>query len=239
MKTSKIIAVTVLTVLTFALAGVSVYSFAYAANGATTTYPPNTTSPGPNGYYPNGMMGGNWGGMMGAGDMMNDYSSGYSAAPSAAPNSAAQQSAIFPLVGLAALIGAVATGTGGAAYFLARPKMRAIDYSPTENTAGSSAPQNVLAPYVSVSKTLTPEERKVFDVLVAHDGKYLQKYIRAETGLSRLKTHRIVSRLAERGIVTLEKSGNTNEVHVSSWLQNSNVPERNYNERMRNIEISA
>jgi hypothetical protein len=24
--------------------------------------------------------------------------------------------------------------------------------------------------------------------------------------------------LAERGIVTLEKSGNTNEVHLSSWL---------------------
>ena len=78
--------------------------------------------------------------------------------------------------------------------------------------------QNAVTPYESVSKTLTTEERKVLEILIAHNGKYLQKYIRAETGLSRLKTHRIVTRLAERGIVTLEKSGNTNEIHISNWL---------------------
>jgi uncharacterized membrane protein len=56
-------------------------------------------------------------------------------------------------------------------------------------------------------------------VLAAHDGKYLQKFIVKETGLSKLKTHRIVSRLAERGIVTAVSSGNTNEVSLSPWLQ--------------------
>jgi uncharacterized membrane protein len=71
-------------------------------------------------------------------------------------------------------------------------------------------------PYDSVSKTLTLEERKVVDVLTLHNGQYLQKYIRTETGLSRLKVHRIVSRLAERGIVTLEQTGNTNKVYLSS-----------------------
>ena len=59
------------------------------------------------------------------------------------------------------------------------------------------------------------------EVLVAHDGKYLQKYIRSETGLSRLKTHRIVARLAERGIVSLEKTGNTNQVFLAEWLKQS------------------
>jgi uncharacterized membrane protein len=67
-------------------------------------------------------------------------------------------------------------------------------------------------------KTLTDEERKVIQVLTAHNGKYLQKYIRKEAGLSRLKTHRILVRLTDRGIVTLKKTGNTNEVQLSEWL---------------------
>jgi uncharacterized membrane protein len=68
-------------------------------------------------------------------------------------------------------------------------------------------------------KTLTDEERSVIQVLTVHDGKYLQKYIRKEAGLSRLKTHRILARLADRGIVSLKKTGNTNQVELSDWLQ--------------------
>ena len=56
---------------------------------------------------------------------------------------------------------------------------------------------------------MTPEEQKVFNVLVAHKRKYLQKYVVKELGLSRLKTHRIVARFAERGIVTVKEFGNT------------------------------
>jgi len=56
-------------------------------------------------------------------------------------------------------------------------------------------------------------------VLKKQDGKYLQKYIRTETGLSRLKTHRVIARFAERGMVTLEKVGNTNEVRLVDWLK--------------------
>ena len=72
--------------------------------------------------------------------------------------------------------------------------------------------------YQSVAKTLTEEERQIIDVLNAHNGKYLQKYIKTETGLSRLKTHRIIARLSERGIVSLEKTGNTNQVYLANWL---------------------
>jgi uncharacterized membrane protein len=85
----------------------------------------------------------------------------------------------------------------------------------------ASAPPS---PYESVSKTLTTEERRVLDVLVTHQRRYLQKYIRKEAGLSRLKTHRIIARFAERGIVTLKQSGNTNEVVLSDWLQRSEAP---------------
>jgi len=66
---------------------------------------------------------------------------------------------------------------------------------------------------------VTDEERRVIQVLKVHDGKYLQKYIRKEAGLSRLKTHRILARFAERGLLTLEKTGNTNQVSLASWLK--------------------
>jgi uncharacterized membrane protein len=70
---------------------------------------------------------------------------------------------------------------------------------------------------------MTRDERKVLDVLNSHDGKYLQKYIRSETGLSRLQTHRIVARLADRGVVSVKQVGNTNEVLVSDWLRSCKV----------------
>ena len=68
-------------------------------------------------------------------------------------------------------------------------------------------------------KTMTPEEQKVLNVLIAHKGKYLQKYVVKESGLSRLKTHRIVARFAERGIVSVKEFGNTNEIIVSDWVK--------------------
>jgi len=70
----------------------------------------------------------------------------------------------------------------------------------------------------SIRRTLTSDEQKILEVLENHNGKYLQKYLGKEAGLSRLKTHRILARFAERGIVTLEKKGNTNEVKLENWL---------------------
>lgn len=71
----------------------------------------------------------------------------------------------------------------------------------------------------AIMKTLNQDELKVLEVLLMHDGKYLQKYIVTESGLTRLKVHRIIARLAERGIVTVTKYSNTNEVTVSDWLR--------------------
>ena len=66
---------------------------------------------------------------------------------------------------------------------------------------------------------MTPEEQKVLNVLILHQGKYLQKYVVKEAGLSRLKTHRIVARFAQRGIVTIKEFGNTNELLLSDWVK--------------------
>ena len=69
--------------------------------------------------------------------------------------------------------------------------------------------------YGSLLKTLDGDERKVVEILVAHEGKYPQKYIRTEAELSWLQTNRVVSRLADRGIVTLEKDGSLGRVVLS------------------------
>jgi uncharacterized membrane protein len=127
-------------------------------------------------------------------------------------------------IAFAVLVGVTVVGVGGLAYYLAFPEIRTraeakTAAAPIVNSTVEQPMQGAVTPYESVVKTLTNEERRVIEVLAAHDGKYLQKYIRKETGLSRLKTHRIVARLAERGIVSLEKTGNTNQVFLANWLK--------------------
>lgn len=77
----------------------------------------------------------------------------------------------------------------------------------------------------AVLRVLKEDERKVIETLVAEGGTMLQKDIRWKTGFSRVKTHRILYRLAERGIVSAEKHYNTNKITLEHWLmkeQNKN-----------------
>ncbi len=132
-------------------------------------------------------------------------------------------SSMLPYYGalFAVIIAVTVVGVIGVAYYLVYPQIR-MGTAPTPvqpvaatQTAAASAGASA---YESVSKTLTEDERKIITVLQTHNGKYLQKYIKAETGLSRLQTHRILARLAERGMVSLEKTGNTNQVVLADWL---------------------
>jgi hypothetical protein len=155
--------------------------------------------------YPNNWMGQMGGMMSGNGGMQ-----------------AQVQNAAAPYFGLVfvVLVGVAVVGVGGLVYFVAFPEIRTGRHvaqpmlESAERTSEDSA-----SPYASVLKTLTEDERKVVEVLTSHGGKYLQKYIRNDAGLSRLQTHRIVARLAERGIVSLEKTGNTNTVLLANWLK--------------------
>ncbi|MGD0177816.1 MAG: hypothetical protein ABSC50_13435 [Candidatus Bathyarchaeia archaeon] len=95
----------------------------------------------------------------------------------------------------------------GVVYYLVLPEMK--DYFESNPGNGASA---------MVMRTLKPEERMIVSVLKVHGGTYLQKFIRRETGMSRLKTHRVVASLSERGIVHIEKRGNTNVVSLAKWF---------------------
>ena len=143
----------------------------------------------------------------------------------------AQNSALpYFAVGFVVLVGVVVVGVVGVVYYFALPEIRSgvapvvCEAVPKEAVSVQEAKavekaEAACTPLESVVKTLSGDERKVVDVLAAHDGKYLQKYIRNEAGLSRLQTHRVVARLAERGIVKLEKTGNTNQVLLADWLK--------------------
>jgi predicted HTH transcriptional regulator len=69
-----------------------------------------------------------------------------------------------------------------------------------------------------ILRVLKEDEKKVVEALVKEEGTMLQKDIRWNLKLSRVKTHRILSRLAERGIVTAEKHYNTNKITLAEWL---------------------
>jgi len=133
-----------------------------------------------------------------------------------------------------ALIVIVALSVIGVVFYLAFPQLRYIKRTCEKPNANSATMEtvksgaglvgnSVVEPNTCgvVLKTMTTEEQKVLNVLMAHQGKYLQKYVSKEAGLSRLKTHRIVARFAQRGIVNVKEFGNTNEIVVSDWVRTS------------------
>ncbi len=72
----------------------------------------------------------------------------------------------------------------------------------------------------AVMRVLNEDERKVIQALAgAENEMMLQKDIRWKTGLSRVKTHRVVARLAKRGVISVEKYYNTNKIELADWLK--------------------
>jgi uncharacterized membrane protein len=132
------------------------------------------------------------------------------------------------------LIGVVASAIIGIGFYLYLPELRYIKpkdaCTPTSTAQRNVIPKTETSPVASAAvsnapnscdvllKTMTPEEQKVINVLIKHKGKYLQKYVTKEAGLSRLKIHRIIARFAKRGIVTVKEFGNTNEIALSDWV---------------------
>ncbi|MDV3293134.1 MAG: hypothetical protein LYZ70_02580 [Nitrososphaerales archaeon] len=123
---------------------------------------------------------------------------------------------------VAAIFVLMAGGIGGLVYYLALPEIRMITTPselPSKTGNNTDNTGNTGEDWAVMLRTSKPEEKKVLEVIASHDGRYLQKFVVKESGLSRLKTHRIISRFAERGIVMVAKKGNTNEVSLAPWLK--------------------
>ena len=66
-----------------------------------------------------------------------------------------------------------------------------------------------------IMRVLKPDEKAALEVLRNAGGICMQKDIRYKTGLSKLRTRRVVARLAERGVIQVRKVGKTNEIHMA------------------------
>lgn len=104
------------------------------------------------------------------------------------------------------------------AYVIAFPNIRYTTASKPgkdedAQATGALGPLDIL---MRVSKT---DERAVLKVLKDGGGVCYQKDITYSTGLSKIKIHRIVARLTERGIIQVKKVGKTNEVRIAEWLK--------------------
>lgn len=113
-----------------------------------------------------------------------------------------------------ALVGLIVVGSVGLIFSALFPEIKSTqpEYKP-----GLPSPYREDS-WEVVVKTLKPEELRLLEVLKSRNGRYLQKYLSKEAGLNRLQTHRIVARFAERGLVSVRKVGNTNEVAIADWL---------------------
>lgn len=188
-------------------------------------------------YYGSSWTGQMWGGMMG-----NNYSGYNGGMGDMMGNGYGITASSYLWIIPAALVGVSAVAIIGVTFYFVFPELRYISgsCSPQKpepvlskvNNAISeaSADSPTVSSVSSVSsscdvllKTMTPEEQKVLNVLISHQGKYLQKYVVKEAGLSRLKTHRVVARFAQRGIVTVKEFGNTNEILLSDWVKGSSI----------------
>jgi uncharacterized membrane protein len=70
-----------------------------------------------------------------------------------------------------------------------------------------------------IMKFLSPEDREVVRLLLEKEGMTTQSEIAKLPGMSRLKAHRIVKKLEDRGIVHVEKYGKINMIRVVDELK--------------------
>jgi uncharacterized membrane protein len=91
-----------------------------------------------------------------------------------------------------------------------------IKQQPSSTEATSAQPEE--KSLAAVMRVLKDDEKKVVELLASSGGTMLQRDIAYKTGFSRVKTHRILYRLAARGIVTAKKHYNTYEISLADWL---------------------
>ncbi len=82
-------------------------------------------------------------------------------------------------------------------------------------------------PYEVLIYISTPDEVKVIEAIKKLENKAYQFEIARYTGLSKMKVHRIIQRLAERGIIDIEKRGKYNRISLKKWVISNNKTNKN------------
>ena len=102
----------------------------------------------------------------------------------------------------------IVAGVGIVAYNLLLPKINPTSIS-------EMAPVDYRD---AVLRLLKDDERLVVEALANSGGVAYQRDLQHATGLSKVKTHRVIARLAERRLVNVTRAGKTNQIRIPSWL---------------------
>lgn len=70
-----------------------------------------------------------------------------------------------------------------------------------------------------IMKFLSYNEKKVIAVLIDKKGKALQSEISRTTNMSKVKTHRAVKDLQQKGIIVVDKYGKTNKIQLTDEIK--------------------
>lgn len=116
-------------------------------------------------------------------------------------------------VGLLIFVVPLAIAMVAVVYWVAFPEIKTL--KPKEDAEKAEKGQALNA----VLRVLNADEKKVVETLASSkENAMLQKDIRWKTGMSRVKTHRVLARLAARGIIRAEKHYNTNKISLTEWI---------------------
>ncbi len=117
-----------------------------------------------------------------------------------------------------------------AAYIVFFPKIKLSVIPPTFSTSKQSIAMDTSEPapvgksqsLEAILRVLNTDEQKIVRALASQpDGTMLQKDLKFKANLSRVKTHRVLARLAARRIVIAEKYYNTNKITLAAWIADS------------------
>lgn len=110
------------------------------------------------------------------------------------------------LIAALPLIVSIAVIAGAATYYLMAEKIETKQQTIKSNTA-------------MLLKFLNPEERKLVNLLIENNGKALQAELTRLPGMGKLKSHRVVQKLIDRGVIEKETLGKTNIVRFSKEIR--------------------
>ena len=71
---------------------------------------------------------------------------------------------------------------------------------------------------------LNKDEKKILEFLIDNNGKAFQSEISRLEGIGKLKSHRVLAKLIDRGVIETEKHGKTNIVKLNKQIKETLYP---------------
>ena len=122
---------------------------------------------------------------------------------------------MFPVMASASLVFTlIAVAVGVVGYNLLLPRI-----NPTR--MNETAPVDYRD---AVLRLLKDDERKLVEALAKSGGVAYQRDLQYAIGFSKVKTHRVIARLAERRLVEVTPAGKTNQIRIPTWLVGETKP---------------